>query len=464
MAIVEGATAEKALHNVPIFTAGAPMALAYAPARLDVLGGIADYSGATVLEMPLACGIYAAVQSSGDGLLTVQTEGPMVPDISRRSVSVLLTALRDGEPTAAPERIRAALLRAEALWAAYILGPVALLHMEGLLPDLQGLRLAIWSNVPSGAGISSSAALEVATLRALQGLLGFVVEPLHLAELAQRAEHRVALAPCGIMDQVTSLLGRRDHLLMLRCQPAEVLGQRSLPMGVQVFGIDSGVAHHVAGRQYGRVRTAAFMGRTIIAAQDNGDPPGGYLCNLDVATFEQGYAHLLPESIKGSDFLAWYGETGDTATRVDPDSIYRVRDCASHPIYEQANANAFLASLDEYEQTGNLDVLEVAGEAMYRSHESYSVRCGLGTKDTDLIVQLVRERGPRFGLYGAKITGGGLGGTVAVLAAGEKVAAEVERVAIEYALRSGNRSRLLTGSSDGAWYTPVRRVAASIDQ
>ena len=138
--------------------------------------------------------------------------------------------------------------------------------------------------MPAGAGISSSAALEVAALRAVQGLLNLDVEPLRLAALAQQAEHRVARAPCGIMDQVTATLGRKDHLLMLRCQPAEVLGHRRLPRDAQVFGIDSGVAHRVAGDQYGRVRVATFMGRAMIAAHgkdaERADPPGGYLCNL----------------------------------------------------------------------------------------------------------------------------------------------------------------------------------------
>src|SRR3989442_1016719 len=106
--------------------------------------------------------------------------------------------------------------------ASYTLGPLAIRQSAGLLPQVAGLRLATWSDVPAGAGISSSAALEVAALRAVQGLLNLDVEPLRLAALAQQAEHRVAHAPCGIMDQVTATLGRKDHLLMLRCQPAEV--------------------------------------------------------------------------------------------------------------------------------------------------------------------------------------------------------------------------------------------------
>jgi L-arabinokinase len=95
---------------------------------------------------------------------------------------------------------------------------------------------------------------------------------------------------------------------------------------------------------------------------------------------------------------------------------------------------------------------------MYRSHHSYGARCGLGTPETDLIVDLVRERGPRSGLYGAKITGGGAGGTVAVLGAGSSARAGVEEMVAAYARRSGNTSRVIAGSADGAVAQPVRRV------
>jgi L-arabinokinase len=422
------------------------------------MGGIADYSGATVLELPLALGVWVSAQLGDDSLLAVRTDGPAVPPLTRPDIAVPAAVLQGGPTAEAPARLRVALEEVDAVWASYVLGPLAILQSAGLLPPLAGLRLAVWSDVPAGAGISSSAALEVAALRAVQGLLNLDVEPLRLAALAQQAEHRVAHAPCGIMDQVTAALGRKDHLLILRCQPAEVLGHRLLPRDAQVFGIDSGVAHRVAGDQYGRVRVATFMGRAIIAAYNGADPPGGYLCNVTPERFAAAYERLLPEEMSGADFVARYGETGDDATTVDPATTYRVRACTTHPILEQANVVAFLAALDRYEETGDPAALEEAGAAMYRSHHSYGARCGLGTPETDLIVELVRERGPHSGLYGAKITGGGAGGTVAVLGAGTGARTEVEAIAAAYARRSGNKSRVIAGSSDGAAAQPVRRM------
>jgi len=212
------------------------------------------------------------------------------------------------------------------------------------------------------------------------------------------------------------------------------------------------------GGQYGRVRAATFMGRAIIAAQGAGDPPGGYLCNLTPERFAAHYESLLPVELRGSDFLARYGATGDDATRVEPDTFYPVRSCTAHPVQEQANVLAFLEALDRYETDGDPAVLEAAGAAMYRSHQSYGARCGLGTPETDLIVELVRAYGPARGVYGAKITGGGAGGTVAVLGAGPGALAAVEEIAAEYARRSGNAAGVIQGSGPGALATPLETV------
>lgn len=451
------------LVTAELFGSGRPIVVGRAPARLDVMGGIADYSGATVLELPLAHGVYVAAQQSDDGRLLVRTAGPATPPLAHPVTSIPLAILRDGPPAQAPERLRAALLEIDAAWAAYVLGPLAMLYAVGLLSPQRdtaraGLRLAVWSDVPAGAGVSSSAALEVAALRALQGLFALDLPPLRLAALAQQAEHRAALAPCGIMDQATAVLGRQDHLLMLRCQPAEELGQRRLPRDVQVLGINSGVAHRVGGGQYGRVRAATFMGRAIIAAQGGGDPPGGYLCNLTPERFTARYEGLLPVELRGADFLARYGATGDDATRVEPDAIYPVRACTTHPVQEQANVLAFLQALDRYDADGDPAAPIDAGAAMYRSHQSYGARCGLGTPETDLIVELVRAYGSARGVYGAKITGGGAGGTVAVLGAGPQALATVEEIAAAYARRSGNAAGVIQGSGPGALATPLETV------
>jgi galactokinase len=462
-------TARTTIEATRWLRAEKPAVAAFAPARLDVMGGIADYSGATVLELPLARGVVAIVQCAADGMLAASTCGPTAPD--EQPVALPLEVILDGSPRGAPERLRAALHERDAGWAAYVLGPVAMLVSVGLLQATlvrePGLRIAVWSDVPLGAGISSSAALEVATLRALQSLYAPELDRItgmRLATLAQSAEHQVARAPCGIMDQATSALGMGDHLLMLRCQPGEVLGHRPLPPDVRILGIDSGVAHRVAAGQYGRVRTGAFMGRQIImrlAAEGRlTEPPGGYLCNLKLTRFQEAYASLLPEEMRGADFIERYSDHGDPATTIEPETFYRVRDYTAHPIYEAANIDEFLTALEAYEAHDDAAALIQAGEAMYRSHASYGARCGLGTTETDLLVTLARESGPVRGIYGARITGGGAGGTVAMLVAGSVGEEAVHQMAAEYALRSGRHGSVLTGSTHGAmhsepmWFNP----------
>ena len=451
-------------HRRPIappgwFVPGEGVVVAQAPGRLDVLGGIADYSGATVLELPLGLRATVAVAQDGSGELSACTGGPATAEQGRVSIRLPIAALLDGSPDAAPERLREALLAAGAGWATYVLGPLAMLRAAGILPEISGLRLALWSEVPIGAGLSSSAALEVASLRAFQALFGIELEPLEAARLAQQSEHRVALAPCGIMDQVASLCGERDKLLILRCQPAAVLGHRTLPDGVRVLGIDSGVAHRVAGDQYGRVRIATFMGRAIIAALDPADPPGGYLCSLSPERFHERYERHLPAELQGAAFRSEYGETGDDATRVDPDATYRVRDCTTHPVLEQRNVSTFLAAIGRYVEQPAISALEDAGAAMLRSHRSYGDRCGLGTPETDMLVELLMAHGSAHGgIYGAKITGGGGGGTVAVLGTGSDLQRHLEAVAVAYTRQTGNQARVVAGSGDGALALPPLRL------
>src|SRR5919198_5911003 len=100
---------ERGLISRDWFQPGRPIALGHAPARLDVMGGIADYSGATVLELPLALGVRVAAQLGDDGLLAVRTAGPAVPRLAHSAVSLPIAVLQTGSPGEAPRRLRAAL-------------------------------------------------------------------------------------------------------------------------------------------------------------------------------------------------------------------------------------------------------------------------------------------------------------------------------------------------------------------
>ena len=204
-----------------------------------------------------------------------------------------------------------------------------------------------------------------------------------LGLLAQMVENRVVGAPCGVMDQMASLLGQQHRLLALLCQPAEPLAYVDIPSSLAVWGIDSGIRHAVSGADYGSVRVGAFIGfrmmerlwtldrqaarradaedeidesdaaadgrpdaTAAVAAGTESDVDtaqpaagrrqlgGGYLANLSPSEFEQHFADL-PEHTSGADFLAAFpGGTGDAVTTLEPGTSYAVRQPTKHPVYE----------------------------------------------------------------------------------------------------------------------------------
>ena len=113
-------------------------------------------------------------------------------------------------------------------------------------------------------GVSSSAAIEVATLRALEDLSGLRLPGLALAHLAQKVENEFVGAPCGLMDQLTSAYGVPGALLPILCRPDLLEAPVRLPRGVVAVGWPSGVRHAVTASPYGTARTAAFMGKWIV--------------------------------------------------------------------------------------------------------------------------------------------------------------------------------------------------------
>lgn len=428
-----------------------------APGRIDVMGGIADYSGSVVFEGCIAEACMVAIQRRNDLLIRLWSYG-IEGDGLRPRFELPISALRGADGWLSYEDAHKLLTRdALTSWVAYPIGTLFVLLKEGILNSvMHGFNIFIRSEVPMGAGVSSSAAIEVSTMMAFNILLDLRLDGLALARLCQMAENHVVGAPCGIMDQVTSALCEEGKLLALKCQPHELLGLHEIPRGCMIVGIDSNVKHAVGGRRYRRTRVGAFMGFKIIK-QLGGNDYGGYLCNVSTKEYVQRYRKALPSKMRGEEFLQRYGETDDVATRVDPNEVYSIRGCTEHPIYENERVQRFIALLDEANRTGDERFLVRAGKLMYASHWSYSKRAGLGCKETDLLVNLARSRGVTHGIYGAKITGGGCGGTVAMLIR-EDALKTVTHIAEEYENLTGLKPRLFVGTSMGAFQFGYRRV------
>jgi L-arabinokinase len=421
------------------------------PARLDVMGGIADYSGSNVCEGVLGGGMVIALQPRTDRTLRIRSM-----QANRRCLPVETRIPLDyfelGEGFVAYEHVQA-LCRSNPLssWAAYIGGSIFTLLKEELMHLPFGFSLLLLSGVPMNVGIGSSAATEIATLYCLQNYLQLNLSEIHLAQLGQLAENLVVGAPCGIMDQITVTSGRQGKLTHILCRPGSIMGEVEIPAATAFMGFSSMVTHSVGGAAYGDVRIGAFMGKRIINHRraQLGAPLLRYLTELTVEEFDKNYRAALPETMLGSDFLSTYQTHEDPITKIQPDACYRVLGPTTHPIGENQRVMEFIAHLQAAPEKKEAAYI-AAGECMFASHASYRDNCLLSVPEVDFIVDAIKTRGPGKGLYGAKITGGGSGGTVAIFGRQEALAREIPALAREYQRLTGLEADIFEGTSPGA--------------
>jgi L-arabinokinase len=433
-------------QNPDFFDSSRPLSIGFAPGRLDVMGGIADYSGSLVLEMPIADKTWVVVQPRTDNTLLFYSENG-----SRQADCLLEDVLPS--PETARNYFKS---NSSDHWASYLAGMIPVLNKAGHHIAKHGFSAFVYSTVPEGKGVSSSAALESAALLAYCEAETIALDREALPLLCQKVENLVAGAPCGIMDQATSLRGHPNALLPIRCQPCQLYEPLPLPDNLDIWAIDSGIRHAVTGSSYQVVRTAAFMGYRIIADEagleterldETGrvhiqDPNwGGYLANISPALFEERFAGVIPDSMKGADFLDRYQGVSDPLSTVIPDKDYPVLAATAHPVYEQARTQEFL---DRLQKGPDKQDLFRMGDLMKASHDSYSA-CGLGTEGTDRIVDLVLREQEK-GLYGAKISGGGSGGAVVVLAERHKNDI-ADEIITRYQDSTGHRAAWIAGRS-----------------
>lgn len=441
-----------------------PVWVAGAPGRLDIMGGIAEYSGSLVFEQTIAEGTLVAVQTREDSKVVIHS----LDEFGKASLDI--SDLKPGRGPDPYANIRKHFSESRTPWAAYIAGVIPVLMAEKGWPFKTGFTFVVRSTVPVGKGVSSSAALEVATMRAFLAAINKKMAQDEFPVLCQIVENQVAGAPCGLMDQITSSFGKQNMLLPILCQPANRSTSVAIPKGVSFIGLDSGLGHEVGGDDYSAVRCAAFMGYSIIAKalglKTRTIGPGkitisdprynGYLANISPSVFKSLYQDNLPVKLKGHDFLKTYKGITDPVTSVEPNRIYPVRAAAHHPTEENHRVKTFVKLTHDYAKSRDEDCLLLMGELMYQSHESYSA-CGLGSSATDRIVEAARELGPKKGIYGAKITGGGSGGTVALLIQGPH---QPKLQALRRAA-AGNREvpgLAFVGSSPGAFSVPPIQV------
>ncbi|KAF5456554.1 hypothetical protein F2P56_026024 [Juglans regia] len=473
--------------------------VARAPGRLDVMGGIADYSGSLVLQLPIREACHVAVQRNhpskhrlwNHALARQQAKGqgstPVLEIVSYGSelsnrgptFDMDLSDFMDGEQPMSYEKAKKYFARDPSQkWAAYVAGTILVLMTELGVRFENSISMLVSSAVPEGKGVSSSAAVEVASMSALAAAHGLSISARDLALLCQKVENHIVGAPCGVMDQMTSACGEANKLLAMVCQPAEIVGLVEIPSHIRFWGIDSGIRHSVGGADYGSVRIGAFMGRKMMKSiassmlsqslpsssgenideyEDDGvelieaEASLDYLCNLSPHRYEALYAKMLPESMLGETFLEKYADHNDSVTVIDPKRNYGVTAAAKHPIYENFRVKAFKALLTSATSDEQLTAL---GELLYQCHYSYSA-CGLGSDGTDRLAKLVQamqhSKSDDGTLYGAKITGGGSGGTVCVVGRNcLRSSHQIIEIQQRYKKATGYLPFVFEGSSPGA--------------
>ena len=419
------------------------------------MGGNDDYTGGMVFEATIREATWAAAQARADR--TIVLVNPQMAEQSWQPlVEFQLDELTDAE------RVRAMVGRdASIRWTAYVLGIFFWLKQHDPDRVRGGMTLWIRSDVPLNKGVSSSAAVEVAAMKAAAAAYGVEIAGIELAEACQWVENVIAESACGIMDQIAVVLGDKDCLLPLVCQTCIPQPLVRLPRGLTCWGLDSGVSHQVSGLEYEAARAAAFMGYKLICDRQQIpveldsrakiprwiDPRwNGYLANLAPSLFRV-YEEELPLELSGSEYLRIGRVHVDPFTKARAEANYRIRACTRYAVEENHRVQLFVelarGMADDYIAAGGA----LMGELMYQSHEGYTATA-LGCDRTDLLVDLAPQ-GPQRGIFGAKITGGGGGGTVAVLGRADAEDALLEIIR-GYQSETGIDPYVFRGSSIGA--------------
>ncbi|MFC7787370.1 galactokinase [Microbacterium sp. MAHUQ-60] len=277
-----------------------------APGRVNLIGEHTDYNEGYVLPFAIQHRTYAAVGLNGTGDLRVASTFADSQVVAHLDELDGLFPTAQGQAPAVPE------------WSAYVLGVAWALRM--LRPDarLTGVDIAIASDVPVGAGLSSSAAIEGSVASALNELWDLGLDAVTLAEVGRRAENEAVGAPTGIMDQMASMLGRPDAATFLDCRTLET---RSIPTGftaaqLELLVIDTRVSHAHSTGGYRERRESCERGAELLGIRSLRDagvddlPRAAGL--MDDVTFRR-VRHILTENQRVLDTVAALTEQGPRA-------------------------------------------------------------------------------------------------------------------------------------------------------
>ena len=344
---------------------GTPALLFAAPGRVNLIGEHTDYCDGFVMPAAIDFHTVVAISPRNDGRLVMHSV-----NYDERFDQVLSQFLE--------RRFRELREGAETHWADYIAGVLWVLEKHGV-PVAGGFSMTIEGNVPLGAGLSSSAAIEVATAFAVLGATSFDLPLDQIAQLCRSAENTFVGANVGIMDQFVSCCGAQDHAVMIDCRSLQYT-LAPIPPDVRIVICNSMVKHSVAGGEYNTRRAEIEEGTAILRSHRP------EIKALRDATLE--------------DLDRWGREM--------PENV--LRRCR-HVITEDTRV---LAALDAF-RSGNLARFgQLMGEAHISFRDDFDASCA----EIDILVELANKQP---GCFGARLTGGGFGGCTVNLVLADRV-------------------------------------------
>jgi galactokinase len=356
-----------------------------APGRVNLIGEHTDYNDGFVLPMAIERWTVLAASPSQQPRATVYSQA-----LHSTVILELTQPAQRGQPA----------------WANYVRGVLA--GFQRLNVSIGGFDALMDSTVPLGSGLSSSAALEVATATLLEARTGHVLEPVDKALLCQRAEHEFAGVPCGIMDQFTSALARQNHLLLLDCRSHAVELVPMTDASIAVLIINTNVRHELASGEYGKRRAQCETAARVLGVPALRDA-------------------TMPLLIAAQE-------------RLEPVVFRRARHVITE--IERTLTAARAISASEW---------PMVGELMYASHASlrddYEVSC----PELDALVEIASSIGSAGGVIGCRMTGGGFGGCAVSLVRTDAIESVTRQLAEAYRARTHiDATTFVSHPADGA--------------
>lgn len=358
-----------------------PRWIAAAPGRVNVIGEHTDYNDGFVFPMAIERYTVVAGSLSSDGGKKVQLRStgghaPVAFDLSQ--------PLKPAPKGA---------------WFNYPLGVIAGFISRGI--QVPGFDAVFHSTVPLGGGLSSSAALEVSTATLLESMTGRKLDPVEKALLCQKAEHEYAGMPCGIMDQFISVMGRKDHLLLLDCRSRKTELVPMTDSSVELLVTNTNVKHELTGGEYAKRRAQCEEASRILGVAS--------LRDADMTRLETARAGMTEVVFRRARHVI--GEIERTV---------------------RAAAEVRMSKWPEL------------GRLMYASHTSLKDDYEVSCPELDHVVDIARSIGLEGGVFGCRMTGGGFGGCTVALVRADKVKVISDRIAAEYERRTGIKPALFT--------------------